>query len=383
MLVSGWPVISLLASDFQYTTYINLLYLITVFIVSINIAGRSKGFWTSFGSSAKLFVLYITLFLITTYYGVDHAYSLKLRYYLLPVGLVYALIFFTAGYYFQEISFLRTFSTVIGVYLCLVVLFLLSGLKDFSQTRIISGVDVPMALSASLALSRILLVPLFVVGVMISLKISVLLCSLAAVAVMLIGNGRQKQKLNAPLGLRKWHAIVLLTLLVLTVAIKSENPLSPYVSSMVGRIFYDRTEDVYRLAAFGEFIRLVKEHFPIGTGYYTFGSLTSETLPYSTLNADGSYLSGMSLHNTPMHVVLEGGLPLLIVYLALYRKALSQIRDLRKLAGNVIIQRLLLSWIVIGFLYGLFNQFHSQVYYFGTFAYISGVHARYTILNSI
>jgi hypothetical protein len=313
--------------------------------------------------------------MVTTFFGVDHPYSLAVRYYMMPVGLAHALVFFVAGFFFHEKLFLKRIVFCSGIYVLMVISFSATEMRDFSQTRVIYGLDVPLALVAALFLQKFRFGLLLFLGALISLKKTVLICSMVAATSAFFFMFEENKKF---LSSKKtgYFLIFLIIFFIVTLNLREDSTLG-YISLTLNRIASEGFSDPIRWMSFHEFTRLLGDYFPWGTGYYTFGSLTMDTIPYNTKNADGTLFSGLSLHNTPMHVLLEGGAVVFAVYIALYWQAFRYIYSLFKSAESRNIAILLLFWIVVSFIYGLFNHLHSQIYYFGIFGFIFGVHARY------
>ena len=149
---------------------------------------------------------------------------------------------------------------------------------------------------------------------------------------------------------------------------------------MVDRLS-NSSPDVIRLAAASEFVTLLQEYFPFGTGYYTFGYLTQGSIYYPTYTADGILLNdGISLHNTFMHFALEGGLPILVVITLLYWSFAKVLRRLYKFEGTRSLAIVLIAWAVVSIMFAMFQQFHGTRYFFGIIGYAFGAFDRYELI---
>ena len=373
-LIALWPSVGLLATNSIYITYINFFYLVFLFVYALRIAAWRQNFWKIFASSSVLFCLYIIFFMITTFLGVDHNYSMLLKYYTMPISLTSVLIFFVAGYYFDERLFVKEFVALVSLYTLLSIGAVATNLVDFSQTRIIAGLDVPLAIAAAAIYSQFVLMFVLLIGSIVSLKKTVIICSIIGLLPLLfLKRNETLIKVKKKLNIKR----VMLALLVIVSLIIFASTISELLEATLTRVMVEGVEDKNRLVQLNEYLRLLGEYFPRGTGYYTFGSLTMESIPYETLNADGSVFYGVSLHNTIMHITLEGGLAVSAIAFALYWKSFRAVRYLYKFSQSRNLAVLLYSWLFVSITYGFFNQLHSQVYFFGILAYIFGAHARY------
>jgi hypothetical protein len=116
---------------------------------------------------------------------------------------------------------------------------------------------------------------------------------------------------------------------------------------------------------------LLAEHFPQGMGYMSFVKASTQHISYTTFTASGEQLSGVSLHNTYLHFVLEGGWVIIIIVLAasaVFVRALCRVYD----AGDRQTFLALLTWVMMAGLYGWFHQLYLTDYMFGLFGFALG-----------
>lgn len=375
-LLAATPLVEVLAGSTLLVTYILYGYRFLLLLLALRVAPRSMNFWRPARQHLVLPIAYVLFFWISTYYGADLEYSIRHRAYFLPVLVIDFFLWYVAGRMFDESFFIVRLYWMTAVFSALSIAFALTGVIDAEATRVIYGPDVPVALAAAVICSKWVIALILFFSILASLKKTVVLCGLIGVSCVIglkwiygtPGWGRDRV---TPRKLMLSGVVFLVVLIPLVEFSWS------FVQVTVGRLLLER-EDLYRLAMLEEFLRLLGEYFPYGSGYYTFGSLTRETLPYTTFTADGSELSdGMSLHNTGMHVLLEGGLVvtivLLLMYLSVFRCVIRLIRNHPSRGLGI----LLFSWLLVCIAYGMLNQLHATRYYFGIIGYAIGCHWRY------
>jgi len=381
----GSLIAELLGSASAYQTYINFLYRFVVLGAAIALLPLTRGFVRSLARSILLPAIYVATFMLVSYYGVNFAFSVKYRVLLMPVLLVDFAIWFAAGYYVTEKQFLKYFAMTACLFGLGSLAFAASGLIDPEQTRVIYGVDLPLAMPVAVMSGGVFIGGVILFLSLLSLKKTVVACTLIgfASAYALKKFGGLDTWSNKSRVSSAFHAILrspALGVLLLAVACGLlAYRFLPYLAATYER-FSVEGEDITRLAALAEFLRLVKEYFPVGTGYYTFAYLTADTLPYYTFTAAGDEIGdGMPLHNTYMHFVLEGGLPILIVVGFMYARFALIVRRLYSARASRPLGIVMISWIVICIVFAMLQQFHATRYFFGILGYGFGAYARYRI----
>lgn len=376
ILLAATPLIELVAGSTIYVTYITVLYKIFVLVIGVLVVPWSSIFLRSISRNLLLPTLYVVIFLGTSWFGANFEYSVKYRVLFLPLLLVDFCSWYIAGYFFQERIYAKYIYKLAAVFAVCSLVFAAIGVIDPEQTRVIYGPDVPLAIVPAVMSSSIFFSGILMIAALSSLKKTVVLCAVAALSFPLALKAVFR---TTDWGQRKNKVLIVCgsVLLLILVSIPLVPTFIPFMAATIERLSQER-EDIIRLAMAAEYLRLLGENFPIGTGYYTFGYLTAETLPYTTYTATGEVLNdGMSLHNTFMHVSLEGGLLALVVIGILYWKLAAQVRRLfsqRPSRGAAII---ITVWVLVGIIYGLFNQFHATRYFFGIFGFAFGCYERY------
>ncbi|MES2987619.1 MAG: hypothetical protein V4808_06920 [Pseudomonadota bacterium] len=369
------PVVDRLAGLTEYVTYIGVIYRVLSLVTSLVVC---VGFPRIIALSSRALLvptIYVIGFFISSIYGVNPEYSMEYRLMLLPFVVVDFFQWFLAGLLFNEKSFQKKIYFYAAIYGLLSIIFSLFELIDVDMTRVIAGPDIPIALVASIV-SYQGLYSLFLTIVAIgSLKKTVVLCSIGGgfIALFLMrlggvskGGVNNQFKYSAFLQFAAFAGCVVPFLFVAM----------PYIDQTILRLFVER-EDVLRDAMFDEFSYLLPMYFPWGSGYYTFGFMTQYTLDYMTVTADGREMLGMSLHNTFMHVLLEGGVVVTACFAILYATAIIYgIRLYRNIETRTV-AILMLSWVLVSLMYGVTNQLHATRYYFGILGFCYGVFYRY------
>lgn len=375
-LLAATPLVEVLAGTTFLVTYILYGYRLLLLLLAINAARGVADFWRPARQHLILPVAYVLFFWITTYYGADLEYSLRYRAHFLPVLLIDFFLWYVAGRLFDEKLFVTRIYWMTAIFASLSVVFALVGVIDAEDTRVIYGPDVPIALAAAVISSKWIIGLLLLAAILASIKKTVVLCGVVALGTVT----GLKLIFDAP----GWGQeritpgkLVVSAIVFIAVLIPMVDSAWPLIEETIGRLLIER-EDLYRLAMLEEFLRLLDEYFPRGSGYYTFGSLTRETLPYTTFTADGTELGdGMSLHNTGMHVLLEGGLAVSVVLILMYFKVFRCLFQLIKNHPSRGLGIVALAWVLVCIAYGSFNQLHATRYYFGILGFIVGCHWRY------
>lgn len=377
-LLAATPLIELTAGTSLWITYLLYGYRILLLSHALIITRRRPQLWRDLKKDLRLPALYVATFLITTMFGTDLEYSIRYRALFLPVLVVDFFLWYVAGHLFSAEQLFSRITYFTLAFASLSVLFATTGLLDAEATRVIYGLDVPIAIAPAIAMNNFPIAVALILASLASLKKTVVLCAAISIAFALIlrikyppQNADQKRKIM-------YGRLVTKSLVYASATAAAIIFVLPFVEQTVARLALER-EDLYRLAMAQEFYRLIGDYFPFGTGYYTFGSLTRDALPYTTYAADGTELSdGMSLHNTLMHVTLEGGLPILLILLALWYQVISKARAMLHQPKNRIAGIVIITWLASSFAYGMFNQLHATRYYFGTIGFAFGFYASHS-----
>ena len=376
-----WPVFGLIINLTSFSSFFNLLFQQILFFLCLFLTVKNHNFWRRFFHILFLPFLYVFFFLIITYFGVDLSYSMKNRYYLISLDLINFFLFYTAGnlYNIRIVSdlFVKSISLYVVFSLCLG--YFLVQVNGIDQIRVISGLEIPFALCFALfSKAGFLYIFILLIGALSSIKKTLIITSIIPFVIVVLFKSKNKyfnQFYPTKISSKKSLFILIPILLFLSPLIFQ------FIQATFLRIATDG-DDIYRLMQFSEFIRLSKIHFPFGTGISTFGSLTKDTIPYNTFTSDGNILDGMSLHNTPMHVFLEGGVIIFILYLLLYFKNISRAYSLFKNVKTSNIGSLFFNLLLVSFVFGLLNQLHGQLFYFGLFGLISGTFYNKNLFNN-
>ncbi|KRC81723.1 hypothetical protein [Sphingomonas sp. Root241] len=370
------PVVDRLASLSEYVTYINTFYRLLSLATCLVVCVGFPKIVTLSSRALLIPAIYVVTFIITSMRGVNPEFSIDNRLFLLPLIMVDFFQWFLAGLIFNEKSFQKKVYFYGAIYGFISIVLALTDLIDVDQARVIAGPDIPVALVAAIASNQVIYAVFLMVAAIGSLKKTVVLCSVggAAIALFLMRVGRTKKKKVG--GKRfKYPAFLQFTIFV-GIVIPFLFVAFPYIDQTVVRLFGEQ-EDVMRTAMFDEFNYLLPIYFPWGTGYYTFGYLTRDTISYGTLTADGREVLGMSLHNTILHVLLEGGAIVFGCFVILYSASIVYAIKLFKSLETRPVAIVMLSWLFVALVYGLTNQLHATRYYFGIVGFCYGVYYRY------
>lgn len=373
-LLAAAPLIELVGSATGYPTHASLLVRALLLAGISSFIANSRRFAISLGLRLILPTLYVVSFIAVSYYGVNWNFSVLNRVLWLPLILIDFVSWYCVAYYAQDHRYFRYFGFCVALFGLISLALAQTGIIDPEETRVIFGPDVPMAVAPAVFASGTFLTGILLALSLLSLKKTVVACAFVAFLCALIGkllcrrNPWPKPKpliTGIPVEI-KWLVGAVMGVAALTAVIIVGYP---YISATLGRISGDG-EDVLRLAAAYEFVQLVGEYWPQGTGFYTFGWLSADDIPFFSTTLSGEVLEGMPLHNTYMHYILEGGLVVCIVMLLLH---ISYFRVIFKLyKGNRQVAIALISWMLIAVIFGMFQQWHAWRYFFGIFGYAAG-----------
>lgn len=365
------PLVSLFSGMSLFVTYINLSYKLIVTFFACLVYYQSGKRWQLIWPAAALPAIYIAIFGLTTILFADLDYSMRYRAHWLPLLLIDFFLWYVAGSIVKGDVIVKQFNLLMLIYGVSSIVMSIIGWHDVN-IRIIPGPEIAMAVGSSVAASSAVGAGLLLIVALASLKKSVVLCAVAGVitAVLLKRIGKNSQ--GGMAGTSGYFSSVFSIFAVLLLGIVLYVVSGDFIDATLER-FATEGEDIMRMAMFDEALFLLKDNFPFGIGYYSFGFYTQISLPYTTFTADGLELAdGMSLHNTPLHVLLEGGLATAVVIVLIYWKAFSMALELVDHSSSRLIGRSIIVWLCVGILFGMVNQLHASWLYMGVFGLAFG-----------
>jgi hypothetical protein len=379
----------LIAGTTQIPNQINMLYgflLLSFAIIKVNFKLiNSKSFFTAIFFP----FLYTILFIIVSYFGVNFQFSIKYHVLYLPLLLIDFTLWYLVGFFYNEITFLRSFYKIATLFGFLSLFFVLIGVIDPEMNRIFSGVDLPFALSIAFVFGDFLYVGILFLIILFSIKKTIVVSSLLAILIpyilmkrlKIVSLNKNKVSFNK-VKIRIDKKITSLILLITTILLLFI--FSDYLFATFFR--FQENDDIIRAAIAFEFASLFYHYFPTGTGFYTFGYLTKDTIPYSTYTSSGELIEdGVSLHNTIMHILLEGGAIISFIILIIYYNFFKVLKYFKKFVATKHLYVIFITLFCLGFFYGIFQQYHATRYYFGLLGLAFGVFNKYRVypINSV
>lgn len=375
LLFASMPILSLLANMSRFVTYLAHAMTLSFFALAFVVGASTPRFWGPALRALALPTLYVTAFFITSYFGVDFDYSVRYGVLRMPFIVTGFFVWYTIGFCYDEHRVATVVSTAFTVLAVVAVVLARKGVVDVEFTRVLNGPEVPLALVPAYLNSAVGMIGLLLLAGLASVKKTIVLC--AGVALFVVWMVKRRGRIEGWPRMRLSSYRVLAGIVVLVVvAIPIAQVAAPFINQTISRIALERG-DVYRFVMTVEFLRLLAEHFPLGTGFYTFGKLTFYTIPYGTWNGTDFTPEGMSLHSTPMHVLLEGGMAVTVILLLIYWKVFKAIRLMLAHPPTRGAATLMLGWVVVCLVYGLFNQLHATHYFFGVLGFALGCYDRY------
>jgi hypothetical protein len=365
-----------------FPNQIIVIYNFFLFVYGISLAGFDSYDIKMYIKRLLLPILYVVVFIIVSYFGVNFAFSVKYHVLYLPLDLVNFSIWYFLGRFYDAQSFMSIFYRTVSIYGITILFFAMFGLVDPELTRVISGVDLSLAIPLSILNGDILFSGIIFALSLFSIKKTVVLGVLIGyIAVQFYSkkfNFNSFQNFNKVAGsikkIRKSKIISAFLLMFLSGLLIIL--FTPFLIATVYR-FGDNT-DAIRMSIAAEFIDALFTHFPNGTGYYTFGYLTGDIIQYSSTMANGDVLTdGVTLHNSFMHFALEGGLLILIIVFLLYRSYFKTIKFFLKWPETKYLGIVFVCWFIVTFFYGLFQQYHASRYFLGIFGLAFGVYEKF------
>jgi len=381
LVYAATPIVELLGSLSERSTYITVIYQVLTLLLAIFVV-RDTAMYQSCLRAAILPALYAITFIIVSYYGANFEYSIKYRVLLLPLLVVDFCMFYIIAYAMPFQLVMRAIGILITVFAILSLLLAHFDITDASMTRVIYGFDLPFAVPPMIMFGSLYLGGILVFVALLSVKKTVFLSCIAAFlatyairSALRVGIWKRRRTqvqsekvklLTVPKLAGLGASCVILGLFFYT-----------YLSETIVRLLTER-QDIYRSEMAGEFMRLSREHFPGGIGYYCFGFLTKDTIKYYSQTASGMILDdGMSLHNSFMHVILEGGGAVCIVLALLCWLCLKRIRSMAKDPEQKGFAVVFIGWAIAAAIFGSPQPFHATHYFFGIPGLIMGTYDRY------
>lgn len=367
------PLIDLFANTTNFPNQIVVIYSFIIFVWGILILPVSFNFFVKLLKWLSLPILYVSFFIMVSFISPNFENSVRNNLLYLPLGIFNFINWYFIGYFFHEILFLRYFNIAIFVYSILSIIFALTGVIDPDLTRIISGLDVPLAIVSAFYLGDLFILNLLMVFTFISIQKTVIITSLFGyifAKIYFIKNNLKKVFLINKI------IIFFISILIILPFIYF---LFPFVSSTFGR--FTEGEDLIRLQILTLAFELLYENFPMGIGYNNFIVLSRDYIPYSTFTLSGEQIDGVSLHNSFLHFALEGGILILCIVFLLFYLYVKCALKLNFIVQGSNIGRLLLIFLVIANLFGLVHQFHGTRYFWGIFALCFSIYERYIYHN--
>jgi hypothetical protein len=326
--------------------------------------------------------LYVLIFIIVSYLGVNFDFSVKYHVLYLPLNLINFSVWYFLGRFYDVKSFMTTFYRTVSYYGIAVLFLAMFGLIDPEQTRVISGVDLSLAMPISILFGDIFFSGIILVLSIFSIKKTVVLGVLLSYFV--VSYYKKKYEIKSFLNLVKvtlpikkmFYSKTIKIFLLVFLAGLLIILFSPFMLATIDR-FAVNTDEV-RMSIATEFFNELFRNFPNGTGYYTFGYLTGDIIEYSSTTASGEILTdGVTLHNSLMHFALEGGLAILIIVFLLYKYYFKTIRFLLRWNEAKYLAIILICWFFVTTFYGMFQQYHATRYFFGIFGLAFGVYEKF------
>jgi hypothetical protein len=372
-ILASSPVVELAGTAVQLPTHANLIWRAVVLLAAMLLLRLQVRVLERLLIRMVLPTLYVVVFIGVSYFGVAPEYSIHFRVLWLPLLLFDFIAWYLVAYFVDE----KVFFKYLAIGTCVFGFFSVAlAQADFLVLgRVISGPDVSMAVAPAVMLQSTWLVGALMLFSVASLKKTVVACSLAAAAYAYMRKWIKGERYpQEQIGIDPLLRIVLASVLTISLIGIMLASYLPLIQMTMTRIFNDE-EDVLRLAAVAEFVRLTGEFFPAGTGYYTFPYLTQDTIPYTSETLSGAVYHGMPLHNTYMHYALEGGALITLIIGVMhvqYIVTMSRLRDYSRPLVNVLV-----SWLLISFIFGMLQQWHAYRYFFGMFGFALGALDRY------
>ena len=364
------PCVDFLASNSVYPNQIINLYNLLVLFIGFIFLPISSNFLFKLSKWLLLPVLYVSFFIIVSYFSLNFENSIKYNVLYLPLILVNFINWFLVGFYFHENKSLKYFYILIVIYSITTILFSFFG---FSQdlSRIFTGLEIPLGLIAAIFVSDVIVVYLLTFFAFISLQKTVILSSVIGYLLSKKTFKFQKKPLNFKINISKFKRYLVLLIILPPFLFFFLS----YIISSFSRFF--EGDDLIRLQIFSYSYELLINNFPHGIGYQNFIILSSDIIPYTTFTTTGDQLDGVALHNSFFHFALEGGLIIVLIMLLLYYKFFDIAFRLKKRITNSNIGSLLIVFMVVCSFYGLIHQFHGSRYFFGIFAFCFSIYERY------
>ncbi len=372
------PLISLLV--YRYSQYPNQLYWgykLFLVILALLIFRDSVKIISVQLRWLGLVSLYAFSFIAVSYFGVDFTTSVQ-SYHVLykPLILLDFFVSFVVGYKYHENQSMKYVLLTGGI-------ILVYAIADVwitpDKTRLISGLEIPMAIPAAVIFGNTFIALVMVVFLFASMKKTVAACGLVSFGLAFFlkkvlrlrgwAYGRSlKKEILEYVAARKF----LIFFLALLIAVVSP----PYIFSTIER-FSSSYIDTTRVAITSYSFQLLYEYFPGGIGLGGFSFLSLDSIPYQITDARGVVRSGANLHSSFMTWALEGGALVLLVVTVIFLYLVKIIRRFLIFDNTKYLGAILLVWLVAGMIFGLFQQWHNTGAFWLLFGYSFGCYERY------
>ncbi len=317
---------------------------------------------------------YALTFIIVSYFGIDFEQSIKYQVLYLP--LVITIDFFLAfiiGFKFRETTIAK-YALIAGG---LSTFYLLTEAFLFPSTRM-GGLDLDVAMVVPLAVlfgaKPMALAALFVL--IASTKKTITVVALLAFAGAYWLNSRNGAKAAGavkPSVFATWLRRVAGAVAVIAVV----GYFAQNIQTTYERLTFEGDGDPMRTAISTVSFDMLEEHFPWGIGLGGFSSASQSQINYQTYDARGEIVVGANLHSSYMTWALEGGLPILLIVLALFFFAVRAIWYLQKNDESRMFALVLLIWLLQGMLFGMFHQWHNTHPFWALFGLVFGCYERH------
>ena len=370
------PLVSDLGSKTPFPNQIYVLYeLLEVFLCALFF----RNFMTVVRVQVKwlcVLLLYAVTFIAVSYYGVDFATSVEYGVFYLPM--IVTLEFFVAfsvGYLFEEQI---TFRFLVGAaFVQMAYTFLGIQLWPYAQ-RYITGLSLPMAIPLFIYSGRGLWALVCLMVLFLSLKKTIVAVGILSIglAYLLKGYAQPGVSFFSRYIKRRRFITAMLTVpvILLTIGVIFVR-YAPQLSGTLAR--FSEPEDTARSSIALYSILLLAEHFPRGIGWFGFLSQSIGVISYDATDARGDVHLGANLHSTYMTWALEGGLPIVLIMVYLFWKLIRVTWFFLRNDPTRVLGVTLLIWLLVGMVYGTFNQWHSSGTLWALFGFAFGCSERY------
>jgi hypothetical protein len=247
------------------------------------------------------------------------------------------------------------------------------------------GYQLMLCLPASMLLRKYWFVALGLAVMLASQHKTPLICACLAVAIMFLFARPEKPRLSQAVKyMRVAHAILAVMIcatLLVAVFPRIVATLSRFIGTegvfeFAGVQVEAEGIDVSRVYIVERSLELLREFFPAGMGYMNFFEWTGLEVTDVRTTRLGVEVGGISLHNSFITWVLEGGLLVSAAVLYIFWRVSKRIRALLLEPASRNLGVLCIAWAVACLLLGGFHQLHQMMQFWGTMALIYGFSDR-------